>query len=1717
MNSLDKLKKSMDFSNSTKGLNDLHSAAGRFNLGPISTQVERVNAKFLAMATIGVTALSNIANQALATGATFVKAMTLDPIKMGLQEYETNLNSIQTILANTEASGATLKDVTGALDELNEYSDKTIYNFSEMARNIGTFTAAGVDLDASTAAIKGIANLAAMSGSNSQQASTAMYQLSQAMAAGRITLMDWNSVVNAGMGGTVFQRALAETAVKMGKLSDKSVSLTGDMKNVSIAGESFRQSISQGPNAGWLTSDVLTKTLAQFTGDLTDAELAAQGFNKAEIKAIQAQAKTAQEAATKVKTLTQTLDVAKETAQSGWSQTWRYIFGDFNEARDTFTDLSNTINGFINANADARNKIAKDWKFWGGRTAAIDAIKYAFEALISIVEPIKKAFQQFFPAKTGQQLADITKNIRDFFKGLKLGEETADKVQRIFAGFFAILDIGATIVKSAFGYFKQLFSAVSDGNGDWLEIAARIGDFLVSLNETIKKSGVITGFFENLGKVMSVPIRLFQALAAAILSVFDGDNQAINSASDAMGEFVSNMNPLERVINAVVTGWNVFFSAIKKTLPFFSSLVEGIADLFGGIGEAISGSVENGNYQAVLDTINTVLLGGIALMIKKFVTNGFKVDLGGGMLDSLGESFNALTGYLKAMEQQVKAKTLLMIAGAVALLAASVLVLASIDPKKLAVALSGLAAIFTQLFVAMGILAKMANSAGFIKIPLIAGSLILLASAILIMSFALKILSTLDWEEIGKGLTALAGILAMLVITTQPLAANSAKLIAASAALILLGIGLTIMAGALALLGTLEWETIGRGLVAIVGLLTAIAIPLQLMSGPKMVAQGAALIMIAGAISILAGALKILGTMSWEEIAKGLTAVLGVLAAIAISMAVMPGPMMIAAAAGLILVGIALNIIAGAMKIMGTMSWEEIGKGLVTLGGALLLLAGGLYLMTGALPGAAALLVAAAALAIITPVLVTLGKLSWEEIARGLIALAGAFAVIGLAALLLTPIIGQILLLSGAIALLGLGFALIGVGVLAFAAGITMLVAAASAGTLAMTAILSTIIGLIPSIFKVVELALIALAEAVINAAPALFEATVVLLTGMLDAIEEIIPDILDTLGVLLDAALEFILEYAPKLYAAGFELLIGFLKAIRDNLPEVIDVAGDIVIELIEGIGAKGLEIAEAAADTLITFINGLSDAIDKKAPQLDAAVSKLVTAIVDGLKRFVAGRLSDIGNLGAEIGNSILNAAKSALGIASPSKEFVKVGKAINDGLIKGVVGGKDKVVATLQYIRDELKNLVQSTKDDLKDARENLKRLRASGASDKEIAKAEKALAKAEKAHKAALKANKKFTESMKKQKEQLKALGKQYDQTVEKLDAAYDALEEATQKRDDFREATKDAFDDLPDIADLKALRQELEELKGALEPDPEAIARAQKAYDDALSLDNYFDSIREAKDENDAFLAQLTKLREFGLSDLNYEKFISEGTSIMPFLDELIAAGPDAVAELNTIAGELDSSAAIIGKTTSDAMYQAGVDSAQGIVDGLESKLDQITDEMEELGKAMAEALKKALNIKSPSKVMKKIGDQTAMGLAVGIQAGAKVVDLAAVRLGKGAADALRESMGNIQAGIDANMDIQPTIAPVLDLDAFRKEAQRMQDILATTPVQANVSLGMATDIQAKEDAFQKAVGDTLVFDYTQNNYSPKAISEAELYRQTRNQLSTVKGVISNAN
>ena len=381
-------------------MTQLSAVANAFSLENISNGIEDVKERFSNLGIMGITVLQNITNMAFNAGASIVKSLTFEPIMSGFSEYETKMNAIQTILTNTKSKGTTIDDVNASLQELNEYADQTIYNFSEMTRNIGTFTAAGVDLKTATSSIKGIANLAAGSGSSAMQASTAMYQLSQAIASGSVKLMDWNSVVNAGMGGELFQNALKKTAAGLGTVVDE--------------GKSFRETL----ESGWLTTEILTKTLSDFANDPDLVK-----------------------AATEVKTFTQLMSTMKESVQSGWAVTWEHILGNKNEAAVLFTNINNAFSSVLGPITEARNALLKFWHDNGGRAYIIEGISIAFEKLGSVLQYIKNAFASVFPMMKGEELVSLSQKFRDFFIKIKIGEELLGNIYTTFKGLFTVFKI----------------------------------------------------------------------------------------------------------------------------------------------------------------------------------------------------------------------------------------------------------------------------------------------------------------------------------------------------------------------------------------------------------------------------------------------------------------------------------------------------------------------------------------------------------------------------------------------------------------------------------------------------------------------------------------------------------------------------------------------------------------------------------------------------------------------------------------------------------------------------------------------------------------------------------------------------------------------------------------------------------------------------------------------------------------------------------------------------------------------------------------------------------------------------------------------------------------------------------------------------------------------------------------------------------------------------
>lgn len=1747
---LEQLNAKLKMAEGAKGLSNIGAAAQQQSgaLSKMAEGVQHISDRFKTMGIVGMTAISNITSQAMFAGQRLVKSLTLDPILQGFREYELNMNSIQTILGNTQAAGTTLKDVTKTLDELNHYADQTIYSFSEMAKNIGTFTAAGVGLKPASAAIKGIANLAALSGSNSQQASTAMYQLSQAISAGTVSLEDWNSVVNAGMGGTVFQRALAQTAVTMGVLDKNAVKLTGDMKNVTVGGESFRKSISAaGGKTSWLTSDVLTKTLAQFTGDLKDAELAAMGFDKAQIKAIQAQAKTAKAAATEVKTLSGLMGNLKESAGSGWAQTWKTIFGDFPEAKTLFTDVKNVLGGFLDASANTRNTLLKDWKELGGRTVMIDAIGNAFKALVSVIKPLAQGFRDVFPRKTAQDLYDFSVRLRDFTKNLSLSGETAKNLRRTFAGVFAIFGIGLDVIKEVVKTLFRLVGVTFDGSGGFLEFTARIGDFLVNLREAINKGEGLTNFFKGLGDILALPIKALHIVGDALASVFkDVDGTKV---TQAVGEAAEKLEPLGRLGEVFAGVWGRITGILDSVLTKMRELGTWAANFFGEFGSGVVEMMSKLDFNDVLAGLNTGFFATLLLMLRNIIGGGGL----GGIMENLSDSVENLAGALGAMQNTLRAATLLQIAAAVLMLAVAMDKMAKIDAAGLTRAGAAITVMFTQLMGALLIFEKISSFTGFAKMPFVALSMILLAAAVNVLASAMQKIALLDWEGVGKGLVGvtvlLAGIVAAMRFMPKP-----QGLLLASAGMVVMAFAISKLVDSVAEMSQLDWQEMARGLVGVGALIAALAVfasttsinvkgfisgvvilllasaiktlakavkdmaavswdemirgltgtaaALALISGalkflpPSTLLSAAAIFIVASSLAMIVDALSNMGGMSWEEIGRGLTVLASSLGVMAVALNAMtttlPG------AAALIIASAALGMLTTAVRSMADLSWGEIARSMVTLAASLLILAGGLYLMSGALPGAAALIVAAGALAILAPVLTTLGGMSWESIAKGLAALAGVFVVLGVAGLLLTPVVPTLMALAGTLLALGAAMLVAGVGVLAFGAGITLLAAGLAAlavsgvaGTTALVGMLAVILGAVPMIVKIIGQLLVALLDLIIKVAPKLFQAAVVLIEQIVKALVRVAPRIVDGMYKILTLMLESATKYVPRMVDAGQRLVVGILNGIARNIGKVITAATNVIVAFLNGIAANAGRVTNAGVKVIISFVNGMASSIRSNSGQMRAAGLNLAMAIIDGMTGGLASGIGRVASMARQVASSALNAAKSVLGIASPSKEFEKIGRFVNEGFRKGLDGNKGQVDSAFKSLRDQLTAGYKSATADVMALEKRLRKLRSARKKDHaEIRETTRALAQA-RLERARTSGTLVFiNKHYKDEQATLGRLATVYDVVTAKLKTANETYANAVKTRDDYNKSIRDQYAD-------------------AIAPTGE------------MKATEYVDSLKKQVEDTKSFVNQIQQLRKMGLNDETYKDLLSAGTSALPFVTDLLKGGKNQINQVNSLNKELDRLGVSMGKSASTSLYQAAVNSAAGLVKGLKNQQAAIERQMDVIANAMVKAIKKRLGIKSPSRVFAEIGKYTSEGLSMGLQKNESLVVDSATSVGDKAVEAMRVSLSHLDKMAVGNMNIQPTIRPVLDLTDVRKNAGKLSGLLPTNAkMRVDASYGKASVVAAAvRDRSDGGSGDGssspgAMLSYTQIIQSPKAVSAVEVYRGTKNQLSTVKGALS---
>ena len=1162
-------------------LGNIQTEASKPNLARLAETVQTVASRFSTLGIMGVTALTNITNRAVDAGIALGKSLTLDQVTAGFAEYELKMGSIQTILANTQKHGTTLADVSKSLGELNDYADQTIYNFGDMTKNIGLFTNAGLKLEESTSMIKGFSNAAAASGTDAQGASHAAYQLSQALSAGTIRLMDWRSLTNVGMGNKNMQEGLVALATAMG-------SFAGTGIDGKVVLDDFNSSLEK----NWLDADVMSKYLQIMARDMGATEMAALGLTDSQIKLFEQQAITAEEAATKVRTFSGLMDGLKEAIGSGWAVTFEEIFGDFDEATELWSKLSNAINGFFEAGSSKRNKFLKGIADKDGFLNIFDGLENALQPVTQIFNAVGEGFSRAFPPKSVDQVVKMTASFKEFTAGLKLSESTVAKLTTVFHGVYSVF---STVIEIAKLLGQALIQLIPDGiGGSLLDVLVKVAELSIAFNQSVKEGNGLTSFIQGLGNVLGK--------IGAVLGTTIG---AVLSFSGSLGE------NLGRAIDWV----------IEKIKPFAKILKDSFGDIGG---DDLLGAGALVGIFVIVKKIKDALgggegLGGIFENLNEAIENA------GGMFESLGES-------LQAFATGIKIANLVLIAGSLMMIAVSLKQLESIETEDLAKGLMALTVALGVMMAGLAVISKF-NIVGGLKASV---TLLAIAGSVSIMAGALAKVAEIDADKMKSGMSGLVVITGALVAAIVAISKLGGKIATSSLSLVALAGSVYILAEAVEELSKIKTGDLKKSIGALGIIFAELALFLAVANKSKLSPTSAlGLIAVAGAVQMMVNSIEDIAGIDTGELIKGLGTIAVLLTQIAIFSKVSGGPGMLVAGAGILLIAGAINALVGPITTLGGMSWEELAKGLLGMSVALAAVAGAGLLASGAIGGAVAITVMAGALNLLIGPIERFAGMTWGELVTGIGGMALSLGVLAGVSLLLTPAVGPMLAFGAAVALMGAAVMAVGAGLALFGTGLATL------ATLTATSV----------------------------------AAIVASLGLLLKGFAELIPAAVDFVVNLGSAILDGITELGPKLLNTVAQLVIAILKTLDTHIPEFLEHGVSIVVKIIEGITQALPDLVTAALNLIETLIRTLATAIGENGPQLVSAVLDLIGEImilvVDAGVQLVTalfGWIPGASEAAAAVGEAVETYLRENLGAQDAGEDK---GKEFSDAL-DGTKGG-------------------------------------------------------------------------------------------------------------------------------------------------------------------------------------------------------------------------------------------------------------------------------------------------------------------------------------------------------------------------------------------------------------------------------------------------------------
>lgn len=1010
ISTIDRLMEKLQFKGAEKGFEKLDAAAENVDFATMQTSLDRLESKFSNLNIVATTALVNITNKFVDAGEKLVKSLSIDQVASGWDKYTEKTSNVQTIM---NATGKSIDQVNGYLNKLMWYSDETSYSFSEMTSALSQMTAAGGNIDKMIPMIMGIANATADAGKTGFAFQSTIRNLTQSYSAGHLQLQDWKSLNLMGTATKALKQELIDTAVELGTLKKGEVTIA-----------SFESSLQK----KWANTEVMEKTFAKYASMMEAAYELTQknpGMTSSEaLEKLSGQygelAERAALAAQQATSFGQAIDSTKDAVSSSWMKVFETFFGNKEEATETWTELSDRLYDIFVPSIDGLNERLKDglnsgWNKLLENELGDQADVYAYTmeqvALASgaITEKQISDAGSFGEAiKQGGISADLLKKGLDeaqasaekmltlsdaelkarglereeIEKQASAFEELNQKVQNgtldlegyskqirelsgrehLMQSLWNLMDAVSAIVKPIHEAFQDIFPPKTgeeiNSFAQWLD---SITKKLIISDDTAKK---IKTTAEGVFSVLRVGKDILEGIISGVARVLNLTKPLADillDAASAAGEFASEITKGLHPLDTIGTWVTNFVDAAAPVLYSFGSVADKIfAQLAQGAKEAFNEFDPEKLNQFILGGMGASMLVSIKGFFESIKSIGSSAkDVVGGIKDcieSLGEAIDA-------WKSAKKADTLMTIAKAVALMAGSLAVLSMVKADRLGAAIGVLTVTFGELLGVMAVMAHLTKNVQSLKLSVLAGGMVAVSAAVLVLSGALKVISSIDSDKLLGSVVALGGVMAELALVAGILSRDGGRFTKGAAGMIAFAAGIRILASSVKALGGLSVTALTKGIAGVGALCAELVVAAKLMNGTKFgIGKGTGFVLMAASMEILQDAVAKFGEMDWESIGRGLTAVAGGLAAFVVALNLSKGT--IGSAISLTMMAAAVNLLVPAMQGLGNLSWETIGKGLLTLIGAFVVMGGAAVILAPVTPVIVALSLSLSALAL---------------------------------------------------------------------------------------------------------------------------------------------------------------------------------------------------------------------------------------------------------------------------------------------------------------------------------------------------------------------------------------------------------------------------------------------------------------------------------------------------------------------------------------------------------------------------------------------------------------------------------------------------------------------------------------------------------------------------------------------------------------------------------